>query len=183
MLVEKEELLNKLSAYIEALKDKEEAEEEIERLKARIGVDVDPTYDYSFMRFFWPFLVFYPILAAIVWVVIIAHQEVPAGYMPVLWILITVIYFAASLVAARAWRKKACMKLYQERVEITQVEDRKLAGRLAQVEESLGATKQFLNDNKDIVPVRYRNIESLKEIKSKIARGQASTIEEAIGQK
>ena len=37
--------------------------------------------------------------------------------------------------------------------------------------------------NKDIVPVRYRNIESLKEIKSKIARGQASTIEEAIGKK
>ena len=176
-------MLSKLSAYIDALKDKEEAEEEIERLKARIGVEVDPTYDYSFMRFFWPFLVFYPILAAIIYVVVFAHNAVPPGYLSVLWILITVIYFAVSLVSARAWRKKACMKLYQERVEISQVEDRKLAGRLAQVEESLGATKQFLNDNKDIVPVQYRNIESLKEIKSKIARGQASTIDEAIGQK
>ena len=183
MLVEKEELLNKLSAYIEALKDKEEAEEEIERLKARIGVDVDPTYDYSFMRFFWPFLVFYPVLSTIIMVVIVAHNKMAIQSMWPLWIVITAIYFAISIVIARAWRKKSCMKLYNERVEIQQVEDRKLAGRLEQLEESLEATKNFLNDNKDLVPLQYRNIDSIKEIKSKIARGQASTIDEAIGKK
>ena len=181
--MEKEEILNRLNEYIEALKDKEEYEDEIERLKSKIGVDVEPTYDYAFMRFFWPFLVFYPILVAIICVVVMTHDRMAAGILSVLWILVTVIYFAIAVVLARAWRKKACTKLYIERVEIMQVEERKSKSKLEQLENSLEETNVFLNANKDLVPIQYRNIDSLKEIKSKIARGQASTIEEAIENK
>ncbi|MBR4556547.1 MAG: hypothetical protein IKO15_03610 [Clostridiales bacterium] len=58
--MDKNEIVARLDTYIGALEQKAQIDDEIRNLESKIRTSVDSSYNYTFIRFFWPFLVCIP---------------------------------------------------------------------------------------------------------------------------
>ena len=179
--MERQEILALLDGYIAALNTKAENEDRIRKLQRDIGITYDPNDGYAFIRFFWPFLVGFPFGAAVIIVFLAFLTKVEYGSeIYFCYFIGIIIYFALAIFFARLLRKNANKKLYQKRVEEQKNSDAKANARISELQKEIEKADEFIAENKDYIPEPCRNVESLKQIKSKIFRGKAETIEEAI---
>jgi len=178
--MDRQETIKLLDDYMSALNTKKENGNRINKLKMDMGITYDPNDGYSLIRFLWPFLVAFPFLGTFI-IVLIAYltkaeyrSEVYFSY-----IIGAAIYFTISVVIARLLRKIANKKLYDKRVAEQKKADEKASEIISKLQNEIDEADEFIKNHNDLIPVTCRNIESLKQIKSKIFRGKAESIEEA----
>ena len=117
--MDKNELMEKLDIYIKATNEKAEAEGQIKELESQIRMQVDSSYQYSFIRFFWPFLVLFPVLGTMFYLgLLYLIQAESYGDAYFCSLLGTVIYFVIAALVARKLRKVKCEKEYRAQVEM-----------------------------------------------------------------
>lgn len=175
------ETVARLDAYIKAMEQKKENEEEIEKLESKIRTPADPSYNYTLIRFLWPFLVLYPVLVTLISVsfaLLVKAQTESDLYFIV--IISLGVYFITSVFIAKALRKRKCEKEYKERVLIKEKEDEIRKRRIQDLENENKEHLEIIQANKDLLPASCRNLESAKKIKTYLIKGKFDTIEEAV---
>lgn len=179
--MDKNEIVVKLDAYIKAMEQKKENEDEIKDLESKIRTSVDSSYNYSLIRFLWPFLVLYPVLVTLISVAIALLFRVETqGDLYFIVLVSFGIYFVASVFIAKALRKKKCEKEYKERVLIKEKEDGIRKRRIEDLETENKKHLEVIQETKELLPASCRNIESAKMIKTYLIKGKFDTIEEAV---
>ena len=179
--MDKNELMERLDIYIKATNEKTEAEGQIKELESQIRMQVDSSYQYSFIRFFWPFLVLYPVLGTMFYLgLLYLIQAESYGDAYFCSLLGTVIYFVIAALVARKLRKVKCEKEYRAQVEMKEKIDADKKKRIEELQDEVKKQTEIIQENKDILPVSCRNIESVKKIRMLLVKGKIETIEEAV---
>lgn len=177
----RKESLDFINQYSKNLKDKKESEEELKKLQGQRPFEVQAGPSFSFMRYFWPFLVLYPILTTILYVLFLAVFKVQTnGGMLGLMFLSLVVYFIAAIYIAHLRRDRASAKLYAERMEFKRQADKKRDERIAELQQKIDKCGSYIKTNQDKIPIICRNQESVNIIKDMLVNGKAETLEDAI---
>ena len=180
--MEREELCRSLDAYANALKNREEYEKKITELKSRKEKTVSREYcQFTFMRFYWPFILIFFVIFVIASVVIgiVNHNEFSFSYV-IFLLVFWLFYFPLSAIIANALRNKASEKLYNENVEALNKENERAEEEIKKYEALLDESYKIIADTKDLVPAKYRTAASVMAIRRALIAGKASTIEEAV---
>lgn len=179
--MDKDEIVVSLDSYIKAMEQKKANDEEIKDLESKIRTSVDSSYNYTFIRFFWPFLVLYPVLGTMIYMlfVFLIKPETYSG-LYVCLIFGFAVYFIISAVIAKALRKKKCEKEYRERVEVKLQNDEVRKKRIEELKRDNTEKLMTIQEHKDLLPASCRNLDSAKKIKMLLIKGKFDTIEEAV---
>ena len=179
--MDKNETIRALDAYIDALQKKNSIQRDIEKTEKYIGITPDPSFGYSFMRFFWPFLAVFPVVYALILVIVIYVIQVDNRMSAYFFLVaLLVVYFAAAVFIAKALRKRASKKLYDEELERYRHEDERKTAKVAELKKELEKYNKIIKENQDMLPVSCRSVDSAKAIRTAIKMGKAETIEDAI---
>ncbi len=179
--MDKNEIVARLDTYINAMEQKKQIDDEIKNLESQIRTSVDSSYNYTFIRFFWPFLVLYPVFGTMIYMAFaLLFKAQTEGDLYLCLIVGFGIYFIASVFIAKALRNRKCNKEYQERLALKLQIDEVRKKRIEELEDANRQNTDVIKEHQDMLPASCRNLDSAKKIRMYLFRGKFETIEEAV---
>ncbi len=179
--MDKNEIVARLDTYIGALEQNAQIDDEIRNLESKIRTSVDSSYNYTFIRFFWPFLVLYPVFGTMIYMAFaFLFKAETQGDLYICMLVGFGIYFIGSVFIAKALRNRKCNKEYQQKLALKLQTDEIMRKRIEELENANQANLAVMKEHQDLLPASCRNLDSAKKIRMMLFRGKFETVEEAV---